>query len=76
MKMDLVANSGNDEFYTPEYAIDPIMKHIPAGSKIWCPFDTEESLFVQKFSRGGCVTAPTYRTEKIFFNWKCLSAIT
>lgn len=53
MKMDLVANSGNDEFYTPEYAIDPIMKHIPAGSKIWCPFDTEESLFVQKFSRGG-----------------------
>lgn len=53
MKMDLVANSGNDEFYTPEYAIDPIMKHIPVGSKIWCPFDTSESLFVQKFSRGG-----------------------
>ena len=52
MKMDLVANSGNDEFYTPEYAIEPIMKHIPAGSKIWCPFDTKESLFVQKFSRG------------------------
>ena len=24
-----VANSGNDEFYTPDYAIDPIMKYIP-----------------------------------------------
>lgn len=60
MKMDLVANSGNDEFYTPEYAIDPIMKHIPAGSKIWCPFDTEESLFVQKFSRGGCCVTATH----------------
>lgn len=29
MKMDKVANSGNDEFYTPFYAIEPIMKYIP-----------------------------------------------
>lgn len=52
MKMDLVANSGNDEFYTPSYAITPIMKYVPPGSKIWCPFDTEESLFVKQFSAG------------------------
>ena len=45
-----VANSGNDEFYTPDYAIDPIMKYIPEGSRIWCPFDTAESLFVKRFS--------------------------
>ena len=48
-----VANSGNDEFYTPDYAIDPIMKYIPEGSRIWCPFDTADSLFVKRFSRGG-----------------------
>lgn len=29
MKMDKVANSGNDEFYTPLYAIEPIIKYIP-----------------------------------------------
>lgn len=53
MKMDKVAGSGNDEFYTPEYAITPIMKYIPSGAKIWCPFDTKESLFVRKFIGGG-----------------------
>lgn len=53
MKMDKVANSGNDEFYTPIYAVTPIMKYIPEGSKIWCPFDTEESLFYKMFIRGG-----------------------
>ena len=26
MKMDKVAGSGNDEFYTPKYAIEPILK--------------------------------------------------
>ena len=29
MKMDLVAGSKNDEFYTPEYAIYPILKYLP-----------------------------------------------
>lgn len=28
MKMDKVAGSGNDEFYTPEYAITPITKYL------------------------------------------------
>lgn len=60
MKMDKVAGSGNDEFYTPSYAIEPIMKYIPAGSKIWCPFDTRESLFVQKFIGGGYDVTATH----------------
>lgn len=30
MKMDKVAGSGFDEYYTPEYAIDPILKYIAA----------------------------------------------
>lgn len=38
MKMDKVAGSGNDEFYTPEYAIEPILDHVKEGSKVWCPF--------------------------------------
>lgn len=36
MKMDKVAGSGNDEFYTPGYAIEPVMKYIspPAQSGV------------------------------------------
>lgn len=29
MKMDKVAGSGNDEFYTPEYAIKPLLRYLP-----------------------------------------------
>ena len=38
MKLDKVANSGNDEFYTPYYAIEPLLKYIKLNSTIWCPF--------------------------------------
>lgn len=51
--MDLVANSGNDEFYTPEYAVKPILKYMQPTSSIWCPFDTEKSLFVKIFRESG-----------------------
>lgn len=53
MKLDIVANSGNDEFYTPLYAIEPILKYINPNSTIWCPFDTKESLFVKELIKGG-----------------------
>lgn len=48
MKLDIVASSGNDEFYTPRYAILPIIPYLKnrGYTNIWCPFDTEESLFV------------------------------
>lgn len=38
MKMDIVANIGNDEFYTPLYAITPIEKYLKRNSTIWLPF--------------------------------------
>lgn len=54
MKMDKVAGSGNDEFYTPAYAVKPILKYIPKGSVVWCPFDTAESEFVKQLTKHGC----------------------
>ncbi len=51
--MDKVAGSKNDEFYTPRYAIEPIKKYLKKNSKIWCPFDTEESLFVKELRAEG-----------------------
>lgn len=52
MKMDKVAGSGNDEYYTPPSAVMPIIKHLPSPGNnynytVWCPFDTEESHFVK-----------------------------
>ena len=38
MKMDKVAGSGNDEFYTPKYAIEPILKYIDKDSVVWVSF--------------------------------------
>lgn len=69
MKLDKVANSGNDEFYTPEYAIEPILKYIKPNSTIWCPFDTEESLYVKKFKENGHKVIATHIfTGTDFFN--------
>ncbi len=60
MKMDEVANSGNDEFYTPRYAIKPLLKYLPTSSKIWCPFDTGESLIVDELRGHGCTVVHTH----------------
>ena len=43
----------NDEYYTPAYAVYPIMQHLKKGATVWCPFDKEESQFVQVLTRNG-----------------------
>lgn len=59
--MDKVAGSGNDEFYTPEYAITPLLKYLPPSPvTIWCPFDTEDSLFVKLFRQHGYTVTATH----------------
>ena len=69
MLMDKVANSGNDEFYTPPYAIYPLLKYLKPESNIWCPFDTEESLFVKILRKEGhTVTATHIFTGRDFFS--------
>jgi len=55
MKMDVIAGSKNDEFYTPAYAIRPIIEHLTNRNfkKIWCPFDSDQSLFVSELTAAG-----------------------
>jgi hypothetical protein len=43
----------NDECYTPEEAVTPLLEIIPKDLVIWCPFDTEESEFVKVFQEDG-----------------------
>lgn len=44
-----------DEYYTPDYAILPLLKYLEKTpyKKIWCPFDTEQSGYVQIFKNNG-----------------------
>ena len=61
MKLDEITNKAkivdgvnpNDEFYTPDYAITPLLKYLNSNSSIWCPFDTEESNFVKLLKKDG-----------------------
>ncbi len=69
MKLDIVASSGNDEFYTPTYAITPLLKYLNPNSEIWCPFDTEDSNFVKLLRKEGQkVTATHITTGTDFFS--------
>lgn len=67
MKLDIVANSKNDEFYTPPYAILPILKYLKPNSTIWCPFDTEESHFVKIFRASGHTVIATHLESGVDF---------
>ncbi len=49
----LYSKGKNDECHTQKYAVQPILKYIPKGSTIWCPFDTAESEFVQELTFAG-----------------------
>lgn len=64
MKVDKVASSGNDEFYTPRYAISPLLKYLKPSSNIWLPFDTEESLFIPMLQENGHRTVNTHLTQE------------
>ena len=71
MKLDLITNNAklegdvnpNDEFYTPNYAIEPLLKYLKSDSNIWCPFDTEESNFVKILSVNHNVTCSHITNE-------------
>ncbi len=43
----------NDECITLHYAVKPIIKYIPQGSIVWCPFDKADSEFVKQISNAG-----------------------
>lgn len=52
--------SKKDEFYTPDYAIAPILKYVRPGAKVLCPFDTPDSNFVKMLRAHGCVVGATH----------------
>lgn len=51
MDLSRIANSKNDEWYTPVHAVQPIVKYLKQKEfrTIWCPFDTEHSNYFKVF---------------------------
>ena len=47
----LYSKGSNDECYTPAYGVKPILKYIPKDTIVWCPFDKNNSEFVQQIQR-------------------------
>tara|TARA_B100000530_G_scaffold324363_1_gene261035 strand:+ start:547 stop:1098 length:552 start_codon:yes stop_codon:yes gene_type:complete len=66
----MYSSGNNDECYTPHYAVKPILKYIPKDAIVWCPFDTEESEFVQQISNTNKVEYSHISTGQDFFNYE------
>ena len=75
----LYSNGKNDECFTPDYGVVPILEYIPKSWTIWCPCDTEDSNFVKLIRKNGNKVISSHINEdKNFFDyepqehWDCI----
>lgn len=74
----LYSEGNNNECYTPAYGVEPILKYIPKGWVVWCPFDTADSQFVKLISKTNKVIHSHIAEGKDFFDyepkehWDCI----
>ena len=66
----MFSGGNNDECYTPDYGVKPILKYIPEGAIVWCPFDTEESEFVKQIDKTNLVIYSHISMGKDFFDYE------
>ena len=61
----------NDEWYTPEYAIAPIIKFLPPQKIIWCPFDSINSNYVKILQKHHYKVIYSHKdTDQDFFHYQ------
>lgn len=66
----LYSKGKNDECYTLDYAVEPILKYIPKGATVWCPFDKVDSEFVQQISKNNMVIFSHIEKDMDFFEYE------
>ena len=67
----LTSDRKGNELYTPFYAVDPIIKYLPKGKIIWCPFDEEWSAFYVRLKElGYSVIRSSLADGKNFFDFE------
>ena len=68
--MAMYSKGKNDECYTPDYGVTPILEYIPNGAIVWCPFDTEKSEFVKQISKTNKVVYSHIDVGQDFFSYE------
>ena len=66
----LYSSGNNDECYTPDYAVKPILEYIPRDVTVWCPFDTDKSEFVRLISKQNKVINSHLDDGQDFLQWQ------
>jgi len=66
----LYSGGSNDECYTPDYAVKPILEYIPKDAIVWCPFDKENSEFVIQISKTNHVEYSHLDNGQDFFQYQ------
>ena len=66
----MYSSGNNDECYTPDYGVEPILKYIPKDATVWCPFDTEDSQFVIQISKQNKVIRSHLESGQDFFDYE------
>ena len=66
----LYSSGNNDECYTPDYGVIPILKYIPKDAIVWCPFDKVESQFVQQITKTNQVVISHLDCGQDFLTWE------
>ena len=69
-KSVLYSSGKNDECYTPDYGVTPILEFIPPDVTVWCPFDTDDSEFVKQISATNPVTYSHIDDGRDFFDYE------
>lgn len=67
----LYSTGGNDECYTPRYAVEAILPYLPKDKVYWLPFDRTDSEFVRVLSDNGyCFIATHIDNGQDFYNYE------
>ena len=66
----MYSGGNNDECYTPDYAVKPILEYIPKDVTVWCPFDTDKSEFVRLISKQNKVINSHLDDGQDFLQWQ------
>jgi len=66
----LYSGGNNDECYTPDYAVKPILEYIPKDAVVWCPFDKDSSEFVRLISKKNKVIKSHLHNGQDFLQWQ------
>ena len=66
--IDYMKKEKNDELYTPEYAIFPLLKYLPKNIKIWECTDYGESNITKVLKDNGYEVISTHKKDFDFLN--------